>query len=47
MKNNLIKTEMDVKSSKIGIMRVGNIDYISLILILYLNLLVSYHQFKL
>ena len=25
MKNNLIKTEMDVKGSKIGIMRVGNI----------------------
>ena len=30
MKNSIIKTEIDVKDSKIGVMRVGDIDYISL-----------------
>ena len=30
MKNNLIKTEIDVKNNKIGIMRIGDVDYISL-----------------
>ena len=30
MKNDLIKTEMDVKNNKVGIMRIGNVDYISL-----------------
>ena len=28
--NNMIKTEIDVKNNKIGIMRIGDIDYISL-----------------
>ena len=30
MKPNMIKTEIDVKGSKVGILRVGDIDYISL-----------------
>lgn len=30
MKNNIIKTEIDVKNNKIGIMRIGDVDYISL-----------------
>ena len=30
MKNNIIKTEIDVKNNKIGIMRFEDIDYISL-----------------
>lgn len=30
MKNNLVKTEIDVKSNKVGIMRIGDVDYISL-----------------
>ena len=30
MKNNLVKTEIDVKNNKVGIMRIGDIDYISL-----------------
>ncbi|MBP3766239.1 MAG: KilA-N domain-containing protein [Bacilli bacterium] len=30
MKSDMIKTEIDVKGSKIGIMRVGDVDYISL-----------------
>ena len=30
MKNDLIKTEIDVKNNKVGIMRIGNVDYISL-----------------
>lgn len=30
MKNNIIKTEIDVKNNKIGIMRIGEVDYISL-----------------
>ena len=30
MKNNLVKTEINVKSNKVGIMRIGDVDYISL-----------------
>lgn len=30
MKNNLIQTEIDVNNNKVGIMRVGDVDYISL-----------------
>src|SRR5574344_1285023 len=30
MKQNLVKTEIDVNSNKVGIMRIGDIDYISL-----------------
>lgn len=30
MKNNVVKTEIDVKNNKIGIMRIGDVDYISL-----------------
>jgi len=30
MKNNLIQTEIDVNNNKIGIMRIGDVDYISL-----------------
>ena len=30
MKNDMIKTEIDVKNNKIGIIRINNIDYISL-----------------
>lgn len=30
MKNNLVKMEIDVNNNKIGIIRIGNIDYISL-----------------
>ena len=30
MKNNLVKTEIDVKNNKVGIMRIGDVDYISL-----------------
>ena len=30
MKHELIKTELNVINNKIGIMRVGNIDYISI-----------------
>lgn len=30
MKNNIIKTEIDVKNNKIGIMRIGDVVYISL-----------------
>lgn len=30
MSNDLIKAEMDVKNNKVGVLRVGNIDYISL-----------------
>ena len=30
MKSDMIKTEIDVKGSKVGIMRVGDVDYISL-----------------
>lgn len=30
MKKNLIKTEIDVNNNKVGIMRVGDVDYISL-----------------
>ena len=30
MKNNIIKTEIEVKNNKIGIMRIGDTDYISL-----------------
>ena len=30
MKNNIIKTEIDVKNNKIGIMRIRDVDYISL-----------------
>ena len=30
MKNNLVKTEIDVKDNKVGIMRIGDVDYISL-----------------
>ena len=30
MSNDLINTEISVKEHKIGIMRVGNVDYISL-----------------
>ncbi len=30
MKNEVVKTEINVKDNLIGIMRVGNIDYISL-----------------
>ena len=38
MKSDMIKTEIDVKGSKIGIMRVGDVDYISLTdLAKYLN----------
>lgn len=27
MKNYLVKTELDVKNNKIGIMRIGDVDY--------------------
>ena len=30
MKNNILKTEINVKNNKIGIMRIGDVDYISL-----------------
>ena len=30
MKNNLVRTEINVKNNKIGIMRIGDVDYISL-----------------
>ena len=30
MKHNIVKTEIDVKNNKIGIMRIGDVDYISL-----------------
>ena len=30
MKNNVIKSELNVEDKKISVMRVGNIDYISL-----------------
>ena len=30
MKNNLAKTEIDVKNNKVGIMRIGDVEYISL-----------------
>ena len=28
MKNNVIKSKLDVKGSKIDVLRVGNVDYI-------------------
>ena len=30
MKNNIVKSEINVNGNKVGILRVGNIDYISL-----------------
>lgn len=30
MKNNIIKTEIEVKENKIGILRIDNVNYISL-----------------
>lgn len=30
MKNELVKTELNVINNKVGIMRIGNTDYISL-----------------
>ena len=30
MKNDIIRIEMNVNENKIGVMRVGNVDYISL-----------------
>ena len=29
MKSNLIITEIDVKNNKVGILRIGDVDYIS------------------
>ena len=30
MKNNIVKTELNVINNKVSVMRVGNVDYISL-----------------